>query len=389
MTEEKIIQLYGQTIQLPKTTKSYGAIRKVAMFRSKTVVTKLSNIEQQSLHLVAAFEKICVEKAAYIDHEIDYYVSQAKLLHTDLDETAFRQQSYESIFNIEQFEANVRQQFETAKSTHNLKAINEDIFTPFMFQQYYDTIYDALLQLHLVYMSYVALAKNDPSWAPNALPFQQWERAKEFVDVLKKTPSKQTVVTLLLTDPYEPIHVAIAYALYGDTDGELRTFLEEIAFTDVDDVLKRCEDAHTLFDDRNAMIHLESYENPLFRTLLQQDAFTSLTSLCAYVISQFSDTARPYLSQHEASDILFAYTIRKNTILSLTSTTLKGKGKWFRTIQVPYTDIRQQHIRDGLCAINQTIVHTPHFERQDDVLMMQLLQLLTVIATTHVSISNH
>lgn len=387
MTDKKIIQLYGQTIQLPKTTKSYSAIRKVAMFRSKTVVTKLSNIEQQALHLVAAFEKIRAEKAAYIDHEIDYYVSQVKLLHTDFDETVFRQQSYASILKIEQFEVNICTQFDLAKAMHHLKAINEEIFTPLMFQQYYDTIYYALLQLHIVYMTYVSHAKNDTAWAPEYLPFQRWTSAKQLIQKLKEKPSKQTVIQLLKVDPYEPIHIAIAYALYGDHNFELSAFLEEISFSNVRDMLKRCEDATALFGDENTRILLQNYENPLFRTLLQQDIFTSLASICAYVISQFSDAARPYLSQNEASNILFAYTIRKNTVLSLTSTTLKGKGKWFRTIQVPYTDIRQQHIRDGLCAINQIIVHTPHFERQDDVLLTQLLQLLTIISASSVSIS--
>lgn len=380
MMIEKTLQLYGQPIVLPSTTQSYGAIRRIATFRTKAVLKKLEQIEKQALHLVAAFEALCAERPALVQNEIDYYLSQGKLLHNDLDEVAFQQDAMKAVQAIVQFEAKVQRLFDEAKATHDLKAINEHIFVPKTFENYYETIYHALMNLHSVYMRYAATLKNDPSWLPEALPFQRWQDAPPLIQSLKEQPSEEGVIALLLSDPYEPMHVAIAYALYGDTNYELSHFLDEIAYPEAQNLLTGCEQANALFGEKNAAIHLANYQNPLFHTLLQQGALTSLSDACAYTMTQFSELARPHLSQNVAQDILFAYSMRKSPVLTLSSTSLKGKGKWFKTIQTPYSSITKKQVRDGFCTINQTIINLPHFDRHDDVLMLQLLDLMTSIA---------
>lgn len=381
MMNDKTLQLYGQSVVLPATTQAYGAIRRIATFRTKAVLKKLEEMEQQSLHLVAAFEKLCAERPLLVQNEIDYYLSQGKLLHNDLNEEDFRRDANEAVQLIAHFEAKVQQRFEEAKAAHHLKAINEQIFVRKTFENYYDIIQHALMNLHSVYMRYAAVLKNDPSWLPEALPFQQWADVKQHLEVLKAQPSKERVIALLLADPYEPAHVAIAYALYGDPNQQLSLFLAEIGYPDAQNLLAGCEQASMLFGEKNATIHLMSGQNPLFHTLLQQRALVSLNTACAYVITQFSELARAHLSQNTAQDVLFAYTMRKSTILTLSSTSLKGKGKWFKTIHVPYSGITQKQVRDGFCTINRSVINLPHFDRQDDLLMLQLLDFLTTVAT--------
>jgi hypothetical protein len=381
MMNDKTLQLYGQSIVLPATTQAYGSIRRIATFRTKAVLKKLEEMAQQSLHLVAAFEKLCAERPLLVQHEIDYYLSQGKLLHNDLDEEDFRRDANEAIQLIAQFEAKVQQRFDEAKAAHNLKAINEHIFVPKTFENYYEIVQHALMNLHSVYMRYAAALKNEASWHPEALPFQQWADVKQCRQALKEQPSKERVIALLLADPYEPAHIALAYALYGNPNDELSLFLEQIGYPDAQTLLIGCEQARTLFGEKNAAIHLMNDQNPLFHALLQQQALVSLHTACAYAITQFSDLARSHLSQNAAQDVLFAYTMRKSTVLTLSSTSLKGKGKWFKTIQVPYSGITKKQVRDGFCTINQTVINLPHFDRQDDILMLQLLQFMTTVAT--------
>lgn len=381
MENDKTLQLYGQSIVLPATTQAYSSIRRIATFRTKAVLKKLKEMERQALHLVAAFEKICAERPLLVQHEIDYYLSQGKLLHNDLDEEAFRRDANEAVRLIAQFEAKVQQQFDEAKAAHHLKAINEHIFVPKTFENYYETVHHALMHLHSVYMRYAATLKNERSWHPEALPFQQWTDAKQCMQALKARPSKEGVIALLLSDPYEPAHIAIAYALYGNPNNELSIFLEEIGYPDAKDLLTGCEQARMLFGEKNAAIHLMNDQNPLFHAILQQGAFVSLDTACAYAITQFSELARTHLSQNVAQGVLFAYTMRKNPVLTLSATSLKGKGKWFKTVQVPYSGITQKQVRDGFCTINQTVINLPHFDRHDDILMLQLLQMMTTVAT--------
>lgn len=377
------VTLYKQQITVPTITQDYAAIRKIAAVRAHAVVKKLQLIGQHALHLVAAFSKIRTERALLMTQEIDYYYSQGRILDPTFDETTFRQQAAHALHPIDEFEQQITAQFDEATQTHNLTKINDEIFTPAMFERYDQTIYNALISLHIVYTKLAVDVKFDEAWLPENLPFQRWQEVPTLLQCLKQQPTRENVVALLLADPYNPVHVALAYALYGDDNQELQHFLTLIGYSEALDLLPGCATTAALFGEHNATIHLELVQNPLFFTLVTTNDFQSLETAFAAAIAQFSAATKPLLTQQLKQEaVLFAYIVRKSPVLVLTTTGIRGKGRWFKTIDVPYAAVQQLLIRDGLCQINHTTIATTHFEREDDALLSQLINMMQVITAT-------
>lgn len=374
------LTLYGHTITLPTITKDYAAIRKIAAVRASAIIKKLQLVEQNALHLVAAFSKIRTERVALATQEIDYYYSQGRLLQKDLEEVSFREQAAVTLQPMDTFEQKILTQFEEAKQTHNLAKINDEIFTKAMLAQYYQTIYNTFISLHTVYVQLAADVKYDNAWALENLPFQQWQEVPKRLQVVQQQPTKENVLALLMADPYHPTHIALAYALCGNDNEELQHFLTAIGYTEAIELLPGCETAATLFGEHNAAIHLALIENPLFFTLVTANAFQTLEVAFAKAIEQFSSALTPFLSQQVKQEaVLLAYTVRKSPILVLTKTGIRGKGRWFKAIDTAYEKINHCLIRDGLCQLNQTTIAVPHFEHEDDELMIDLIHMMQAI----------
>jgi len=374
------LTLYGHTITLPTITQDYAAIRKIAAVRASAVIKKLQLVEQNALHLVAAFSKIRIERITLATQEIDYYYSQGRLLQADLDEALFRQQAEVTLQPMDTFEQQILTQFEEAKRTHNLAKINDEIFTKAMLARYYQTIYNTFISLHTVYVQLAADVKYDNAWALENLPFQQWQEVPIRLQAVQQQPTKENVIALLMADPYHPTHIALAYALFGNDNKELQHFLTAIGYTEAIELLPGCETAAILFGEHNAAVHLALIENPLFFTLVTENAFQTLEAAFDKAIEQFSDVLIPYLSQQVKQEkVLFAYTVRKSPILMLTKTGIRGKGRWFKTLDIPYEKINHCLIRDGLCQLNQTTIAIPHFEHEDDEVMTDLIGIMQVI----------
>lgn len=377
MNSTHSLTLYDQIIALPAITQDYAAIRKIAAVRASAVIKKLQIVEQNALHLVAAFSKIRTERLALATQEIDYYYSQGRLLQSDLEEASFRQQAEITLQPIATFEQQILAQFEEAKLTHNLAKINDEIFTKATFTHYYQIIYNAFISLHTVYVQVAADVKYDNDWELENLPFQDWKNVPKYLQAIKQQPTKEAVLALLMADPYHPTHIALAYALFGNRNEELAHFLTAIGYTEAIELLLGCETAATLFGEYNASIHLALIDNPLFFTLVTTNAFQSLESAVAKAIEQFSTVLAPFLSQQVKQEaVLLAYTVRKSPMLVLTKSGIRGKGRWFKSLDTSYEKITHCIIRDGLCQLNQTTIAVPHFEHEDDEVMTNLINML-------------
>ncbi|WP_010306337.1 hypothetical protein [Kurthia senegalensis] len=371
----KTFTLLNEIISIPSDIKAYTKIRLEARTRSKQLVQQLREIENSSLHLVAAFQKVQTARVTLTNAEIAHYFTRAASLHNRPSEADFYKDAEKILSPIEIFERQTHELFEEAKLRGDLAAINDVIFTAERFEHYYQLIEQKTIELHCLYVRLVI--DSTDHWEMTRVPFQFYGDLKEEVRAFAAENDFDSIAKLVFKNPYDPEIVALSYVLLrGDCD-VFDHFFEAIGIETYETLFQSVDHICAWLGHRDPLFFIQLFGQPLFQKLLEEDGFSSDLHLFEAVMTQLSLLTKQHFSVvEEQEQTLLLYKPRGIRALGVTKEILYGKGKWFKNLAIPYSELITYEASGGQLRLNKLIVSTPSFDREDEKLLVQLLTIM-------------
>lgn len=371
----KTFTLLNEIISIPSDIKAYTKIRLEARTRSKQLVQQLREIENSSLHLVAAFQKVQTARVTLTNAEIAHYFSLAASLHNRPSEEDFYTDAKKIVSPIEAFEQQTTALFEEAKLRGDLSAINDVIFTQERFEQYYQLIEQKTIELHRLYVCLVV--ESTEHWEITRIPFQFYGNMKEEVQALATEQDRNGIAKLLFKNPYDPEVVALSYVLLQEEREVFERFFATIGIETYDTLFQSVDNICAWLGKRDPLFFIHLFQQPLFQKLLEADGFSSERHLFEAVMEELTLLTKQHFSvTEEQQQMLLLYKPRGIRALGITKKILYAKGKWFKNMAIPYHELHSYEARAGQLRLNKLVVSTPSFDSQDEATVMQLLTIM-------------